>query len=153
FRSVLAGDRAAMARFTKKDLLQIVAATHTGMTTEQFHSTARDWLATAKHPRFKRPYTDCVYQPMLEVMKYLRANGFRTYIVTGGGQAFVRVFSESAYGIPPEQVIGSAVKLRYGYREGQPILMRVPALLLFDDEEGKPEDIELFIGRKPIAAF
>jgi phosphoglycolate phosphatase-like HAD superfamily hydrolase len=153
FKAILTGDRAAMAKFTKKDLLEIVAATHAGMNTEQFHAIAADWLAAAKHPRFKRLYTECVYQPMLEVMQYLRANGFKTYIVTGGGQAFVRVFSEKTYGIPPEQVIGSAVKLKYAFKDGAPTMMRLPALLLLDDEEGKPEDIELFIGQKPLAAF
>lgn len=153
FKAILTGDRAAIAKFTKKDLLHIVAATHAGMTTDQFHATATEWLAAAKHPRFKRLYPECVYQPMLEVMKYLRANGFKTYIVTGGGQAFVRAFSEQAYGIPPEQVIGSAAKLQFASKDGQPSLLRLPTLLLLDDEEGKPEDIELFIGRRPIAAF
>jgi phosphoglycolate phosphatase-like HAD superfamily hydrolase len=153
FKAILAGNREAMSKFTKKDLLEIIAATHAGMSTEQFHAIAEDWLASAKHPRFKRHYSECVYQPMLEVMQYLRANGFKTYIVTGGGQAFVRVFSEKAYGIPPEQVIGSAVKLKYVYHDGKPALMRLPTLLLLDDEDGKPEDIELFIGQKPLAAF
>jgi phosphoglycolate phosphatase-like HAD superfamily hydrolase len=153
FKAILAGDHAALAKFTKKDLLDIVAATHTGMTTEKFREIAKQWLATAKHPRFKRLYPECVYQPMLEVMKYLRANGFRTYIVTGGGQAFVRAFSEQAYGIPPEQVIGSAMRLKYVKQASGPALLRLPILLLLDDEEGKPEDIELFIGRKPLAAF
>jgi len=153
FKAILEGDRKAMARFSKKDLLEIVAETHAGMTVDQFRVIARDWLATAKHPRFKRPYTECVYQPMLEVMRYLRANGFRTYIVTGGGQEFVRVFSESAFGIPPDQVIGSAMRTKYVFQFGRPVLLRLPALLLLDDEEGKPEDIELFTGRKPLAAF
>jgi phosphoglycolate phosphatase-like HAD superfamily hydrolase len=153
FKAILDGDREAISKFSKKDLLEIMAATHAGMDTEQFHAIARDWLATAKHPRFKKHYTECVYQPMLEVMRYLRAHGFKTYIVTGGGQAFVRVFSEKVYGIPPEQVIGSAAKLKYAFRDRAPTMLRLPALLLLDDEEGKPEDIELFIGQKPLAAF
>jgi phosphoglycolate phosphatase-like HAD superfamily hydrolase len=153
FKAILEGDREAMAKFSKKDLLEIAGATHSGMTTEQFHALAKEWLATAKHPRYKRLYTECVYQPMLEVMAYLRANDFKTYIVTGGGQAFVRTFSQQVYGIPLNQVIGSAAKLKYTYRDSQPIMLRLPALLLLDDEEGKPEDIELFIGRKPLAAF
>jgi phosphoglycolate phosphatase-like HAD superfamily hydrolase len=154
FQAVLKDDRDAMAKFTKNDLVEIVGATHAGMTSAEFHNIANNWLADAKHPRFKRPYTECIYQPMLEVMRFLRANGFKTYIVTGGGQAFVRTFSEKAYGIPPEQVIGSSLKLKYVIKEGQtPFLLRLPAILLIDDEEGKPEDIELFIGRKPLAAF
>jgi haloacid dehalogenase-like hydrolase len=153
FKTVLSGNREAMAKFTKQDLLQIVAATHTGMSMAEFRAVATDWLATVKHPRFKHLYTECVYQPMLEVMKYLRANGFKTYIVSGGGQDFMRVFADRVYGVPPEQVIGSAIKLKHDYRDGRPVLLRLPALLLLDDEEGKPEDIELFIGRKPLAAF
>jgi haloacid dehalogenase-like hydrolase len=153
FKAVLDGDREAMSKFTKKDLVEIMMTTHAGMSTEEFHKIAQDWLATAKHPRYKRPYTECVYQPMLEVMQYLRANGFKTYIVTGGGQAFIRVFSEKTYGIPPEQVIGSAIKLKYTFKDGTATMMREPGLLLLDDEEGKPEDIELFIGQKPLAAF
>jgi len=153
FKTVLSGNREALAKFTKQDLLQIVGATHAGMSMEEFRAIAKDWLATAKHPRFKHLYTQCVYQPMLEVMKYLRANGFKTYIVSGGGQDFMRIFADQVYGVPPEQVIGSAAKLKYAYQNGRPVLLRLPALLLFDDEEGKPEDIELFIGRKPLAAF
>jgi phosphoglycolate phosphatase-like HAD superfamily hydrolase len=153
FKAVLSGNLEALAKLAKKDLLEILAATHAGMSVEEFRAIATNWLATAKHPRFKRLYTECVYQPMLEVMKYLRANGFKTYIVSGGGQDFMRVFSDRVYGIPPEQVIGSAAKLKYGHKDGRPVMLRLPALLLLDDEEGKPEDIELFIGRKPLAAF
>jgi hypothetical protein len=153
FKAVLSGNREAMAKFTKKDLLQILAATHTGMSAEDFRTIARDWLATAKQPRFQHLYTECVYQPMLEVMKYLRGNGFKTYIVSGGGQDFMRIFSDRVYGVPVEQVIGSAIKMKYEYRDGRPLMMRLPALLLYDDDDGKPEDIELFIGRKPLAAF
>jgi phosphoglycolate phosphatase-like HAD superfamily hydrolase len=153
FKAVLSGNREAMAKFTNKDLLEILAATSAGMSVEEFHSIAKDWLAATKHPRFKRLYTECVYEPMLEVMKLLRASGFKTYIVSGGGQAFMRAFADRVYGIPPEQVIGSAIKLKYGNQDGKPVMNRLPALLLLDDEDGKPEDIELFIGRKPLAAF
>jgi phosphoglycolate phosphatase-like HAD superfamily hydrolase len=153
FQAVLKADRAAMSKFTKKDLEEIIAATHAGTTSEEFNTIAKDWLASAKHPRFKRAFTECIYQPMLEIMQYLRAHGFKTYIVTGGGQSFVRAFSDKTYGIPPEQVIGSSLKLKYTIKEGRPFMLRLPAILLIDDEEGKPEDIELFIGRKPLAAF
>ena len=119
FKAVLAGDREAMAKFSEGDWAKIIAATHAGMTIEEFAAIVQDWLATAKHPRFKRPYTELVYQPMLEVMEYLRANGFRTYIVTGGGQEFVRVYSERVYGVPPEQVVGSSIATKYEYRGRQ----------------------------------
>jgi phosphoserine phosphatase len=153
FNGVLAGDREAMTKLTKKDLEEILLATHTGMSVAEFRKLAGDWLATARHPRFKRLHTQCVYQPMLEVMAYLRANGFRTYIVTGGGQDFVRVFSDRVYGVPVDNVIGTALRTKYKYNDGQPFLLREPALLLLDDEDGKPEDIDLFIGKKPLAAF
>jgi phosphoserine phosphatase len=153
FKAVLDGDKEPMARFTKKDLLEILAATHSGMTSEAFRKTATDWLATARHPRYNRPFTECVYQPMLELMRYLRANGFKTYIVTGGGQEFVRCFSEKTYGVPVEQVIGSAIHTKYEKTATGAELLRLPALLLLDDEDGKPEDIEMFIGKKPLAAF
>jgi hypothetical protein len=154
FQAILKGDREAMAKFTKKDLEEIVGATHAGMSSAEFCNIVKNWLGDAKHPRFKRPYTECIFQPMLEVMRFLRAHGFKTYIVTGGGQSFVRVFSEKAYGIPPEHVIGSSLKLKYVIKDGQqPFLLRLPTILLIDDEEGKPEDIELFIGLKPLAAF
>ena len=115
FRTVLSGNREAMAKFTMPDLEEILAATLTGMTVEQFGVQVKDWLGTAKHPRFKRPYTELVYQPMLEVMRLFRANGYKTYFVTGGGQDFVRVYSEQVYGIPPEQVVGSAGGTKFGY--------------------------------------
>jgi hypothetical protein len=154
FATVLKGDRAALAEFTVQDIVKIVAATHSGMTVEEFHDLAKQWLATAQHPRFKRPYTELVYQPMLEVMRYLRANGFKTYIVTGGGQEFVRACAEGVYGVPPEQVIGSAGLVKYGYgKDGQPELVKLPKALLIDDKAGKPECINLIIGRRPIAAF
>jgi phosphoglycolate phosphatase-like HAD superfamily hydrolase len=154
FKSVLAGDKAAMAKFTKKDLERIIFATHTGMTVDTFQATVKDWIAKAKNPRWKRLYTELVYQPMLEMMRYLRANGYKTYIVTGGGQAFVRVYAEQVYGIPPEQVIGSAVETQFAYaKDGKGILMRPPKLLLNNNFSGKPEDIYLFTGRRPQAAF
>jgi phosphoserine phosphatase len=154
FQAVLMGDKAAMAKFTMKDLQAILVATHTGMTADQFSAVAKAWLASAKHKRWERPYTDLVYQPMLEVMRYLRANGYRVYFVTGGGQAFVRTYAEKVYGVPPERVIGSALETQYTYdAAGDSILMRVPKLLLFDDKQGKPQNIYLFTGRHPTAAF
>jgi phosphoserine phosphatase len=153
FAAVIDGDREAIAKFTKKDLIEILFATHAGMSAESFRKTAGDWLKSAKHPRFQRLYSECTYQPMLEMMRYLRANGFRTYIVTGGGQEFVRCFSDDAYGIPVDQVIGSAIRTKYEKKDGRPTLLRLPSPLLIDDEDGKPEDIELFLGRKPLAAF
>ncbi len=153
FKSVLARDSAAMSKFTEADWLQIVAVTHTGMTNEAFAGLVKDWLATAKAPRFDRPYTDLVFQPMLEVMQYLRANGFRTYIVTGGGQEFVRVYSEKVYGIPPEQVVGSSIVTTYVNTNGKPVLMREPKPFFIDDGAGKAIGINMFIGKRPLAAF
>ena len=124
------------------------------MTTEQFQAEVKKWLASAKDPRWNRPYTELTYQPMQEVLRYLRANGYKTYIVTGGGQDFVRVYSEQTYGIPPEQVVGSALGTKYGYdKDGKPILTKEPKLLLNDNDAGKPEGIHLMIGRRPCAAF
>jgi len=154
FKTVLSGNREAMAKLTMPDLEKILAATLTGMTVEQFGAPVKDWLATAKHPRFKRPYTELVYQPMLEVMKFMRANGYKTYFVTGGGQDFVRVYSESVYGIAPEHVVGTAGGTRFGYdKSGRPMLTKEARLLLNDDKAGKPEGIHLMIGRRPVAAF
>jgi len=153
FRSVLAGDREAMAKFGKQDWARIIAATQTGMTTEAFQDIVRQWLATAKHPRFRRLYTDLVYQPMLEAMEYLRANGFKTYIVTGGGQDFVRVYSNSVYGVAPEQVVGSSMATKYEVRNGKPTLMILPKEFLISDRAGKPVAINLFIGKRPLASF
>ena len=143
-----------MAKLTMKDLEKILAATLTGMTVDEFGVEAKKWLAAARDPRWKRPYTDLTYQPMQEVLKYLRANGYKTYIVTGGGQDFVRQYAEQVYGIPPEQVVGSAGGTKYGYaKDGRPILTKEPKLLLNDDNAGKPEGIHLMIGRRPYAAF
>ncbi len=154
FVSVLADDKAAMAKFTMPDLEAILMATHTGMTVEAFQTIARDWAAKAKDHRWGKPYTELVYQPMLEVMAYLRANGYKTYIVTGGGQDFVRSYADRVYGVPRENIIGSALDLHYEYnKDGQGILMRPPKLLLNNNFSGKPEDIYLFLGRHPRAAF
>jgi len=131
----------------------VVAATHAGMTSEEFDRIARDWFATAKHPRFNRPYTDLTYQPMVELLGHLRTNEFKTYIVWGGGIEFMRAISEQLYGIPTEQVIGSSGKVRYELRDGAPVLVKLPELDFFDDKDGKPVAIQKFIGRRPIAAF
>jgi phosphoserine phosphatase len=153
FKTVLSRDYGAMSKFTEADWLQIVAVTHAGMSTEAFQGLVKDWLAKAKAPRFDRPYTDLVFQPMLEVMQYLRANGFRTYIVTGGGQEFVRVYSERVYGVPPEQVVGSSIMTTYQENGGKPVLMREPKPFFIDDGPGKAIGINLFIGKRPQAAF
>ena len=154
FKTVLSGNREAISKLTLPDLEKIAVATLTGMTAEQFQVEVKKWLASAKDPRWKRPYTELTYQPMQEVLKYLRENGYKTYIVTGGGQDFVRVYSEQTYGIPPEQVVGSALGTKYGYdKEGKPIITKEPKLLLNDNNAGKPEGIHLMIGRRPYAAF
>ena len=154
FKTVLSSDREAIARLSKEDLGKILAATLTGMSVEEFQTEVQSWLATARDPRWHRPYTDLTYLPMQELLKYLRANGYRTYIVTGGGQDFVRVYSDQVYGIPPEQVVGTAGGTQYGYeKNGNPILTKDPRLLLNDDQAGKPESIHLMIGRRPYAAF
>ncbi|MGH6921622.1 MAG: HAD family hydrolase [Geminicoccaceae bacterium] len=153
FKAVLAGDREAMARFGEGDWMKIIAATHAGMTNEAFLEIVQDWLAKAKHPRFERPPTELVYQPMLEVMAYLRESGFRTYIVTGGGQEFVRVYSERVYGVPVEQVVGSSIATKYESQDGKPVLMREPKVFFIDDHAGKAIGINLFIGKRPYAAF
>jgi hypothetical protein len=153
-RTVLSGDRAAMARLTMRDLETILAATLTGITVDEFDAEAKKWIETAQHPRWKRPYIDLTYLPMQEVLRYLRANGYKTYIVTGGGQDFVRVYAEQVYGIPPEQVVGTAGGVKYGYaKDGRPILTKEPELLLNDNNAGKPEGIHLVIARRPYAAF
>jgi haloacid dehalogenase-like hydrolase len=126
---------------------------HTGMTTAEFEQTVKDWLATAKHPRFNRLYTECVYQPMLELLAYLRAHGFKTYIVSGGDVEFMRAWTEKVYGIPPEQVVGSTIKTKFEMRDGKPVLMRLPEVDFIDDNVGKPIAINKFIGRRPLLAF
>jgi phosphoserine phosphatase len=153
FKAVLAGNEAAIAKFSERDWAEIVFLTHSGMSQEQFQQIAKQWLATAKHPRFKRAYTELVYQPMREVMDYLRANGFKTYIVTGGGQDFVRAYARNVYGVPPEQIVGTRIATRYELKNGRPELMRLPKLLFDDDHAGKAIGIDLFIGKRPYAAF
>src|SRR5262245_49508866 len=154
FKTVLSGNREAMAKLTMKDLEVILMATLTGMSVEQFKDEVKSWIETAKRPRWNLPYTDLTYQPMLEVMQYLRANGYRTYIVTGGGQDFVRVYADRVYGIPPEQIVGTMGGTSFGYdKDGRPTLTKEPKLLLNDDNAGKPQGIHLMIGRRPYAAF
>lgn len=153
YKSVIAGDKEAMSKFSEADWEGLLAATHAGMSTEDFQDIVKKWISTAKDPRWKKPYTELVYQPMIEVMNYFRANGFRTYFVTGGGQEFVRVYSEDVYGIPPEQVVGSSILTKYEYRDGKPVLLREPKVFFVDDKVGKPVGINLFIGKRPYAAF
>ena len=153
FKTVLSGDFADVGHFTEKDWTEIIGATHAGMTTDEFLDIAEQWLETAKHPRFKRLYTELVYQPMFEVLDYLRASEFDTYIVTGGGQEFVRVYSQRVYGIPPEQVVGSSIVTKYEMKDGKPVLMRLPKVFFVDDHDGKAIGINLFIGKRPHAAF
>jgi phosphoglycolate phosphatase-like HAD superfamily hydrolase len=153
FRSILAGDLKAALAGGEKAILAIVAATHSGMTTTEFDQSVRDWLRTAHHPRFKQPYNMCIYQPMVEVLHYLRDNGFKTFIVSGGGVEFMRVWADQAYGIPPEQVIGSSGKLKYELRDGKPVILKLPEVNFIDDKAGKPVGIEEYIGRQPIIAF
>lgn len=154
FKTVLTGDREAIVRLPMADLEKILVATLSGMTTETFHAEVAKWIVAARDPRWKRLYTELTYQPMQEVLGYLRANGYKTYIVTGGGQDFVRVYAEAVYGIPVEQVVGTAGGISFGYdKDGHPILTKEPKLLLNDNDAGKPEGIHLMIGRRPVAAF
>lgn len=154
FKTVLSGDREAIAKLTMPDLEKIFAATLTGMSTDKFQVQVKEWLASAKDPRWKKPYNELTYLPMQDVLKYLRANGYKTYIVTGGGQDFVRVYAEQTYGIPPEQVVGTMSGTKYGYdKDGKPILTKEPKILLNDNNAGKPEGIHLMIGRRPHASF
>jgi phosphoglycolate phosphatase-like HAD superfamily hydrolase len=153
FKGILENNMKAVAAAGEKGLAEVVAATHSGMTTEEFAQTVKEWLAQAKHPRFKRGYSELVYQPMLELLAYLRANGFKTYIVSGGGIDFMRVFTEEVYGIPPEQVVGSVGETKLEMRSGKPVLVKLPKINLIDDKAGKPVGIQRFIGRRPILAF
>ncbi len=153
FKAILANDQAAIGKFSERDWAEMVFATHAGMSQASFLEIVRQWLATAKHPRFKRPYTELVYQPMREVMDYLRDNGFKIYIVTGGGQGFVRAYAQAVYGIPPEQIVGSSIATKYEIRNGEPELLRLPKLFFDDDHAGKAIGIDLFIGKRPYAAF
>lgn len=153
FQAVLDNDLAALAAAGDKGLLELVMASHAGMTTEQFAAIVTDWFATARHPRFKRPYTELTYTPMVELLAFLRANDFETYIVSGGGIEFMRPMTEAAYGVPPQQVVGSTIKTSYEVRDGTPVLVRLPEIDFIDDKAGKPVAINKFIGRRPIAAF
>jgi phosphoserine phosphatase len=153
YQAILERDQEAIAEFTEQDIVQLLAVTHSGMTVEEFQTLSKDWLKNAKHPRFNRPFTEVVYQPQLELLDYLRANDFKIFIVSGGGIEFIRAFSEEVYGIPPEQVIGSSVKTRFEERDGRSVLMKLPELGSYDDKEGKPVNINLHIGRRPILAF
>ena len=153
FRAILENDRAAMAHFTKIELATLLATTHTGMTCDEFDRIARNWLDTARHPRFQRLYKECVYQPQLELLAYLKANGFKTFIVSGGGIDFIRGYAEETYGIPPERVVGSSAKTRFELRDGKAELLKLPELNSLDDGAGKPVNIDLHIGRRPILAF
>jgi len=153
FASVLKGDIKTVLAGGKKALVPLLAATHAGMTTEEFNQSVHNWITTAHHPKTKKLYSKMIYQPMLEVLNYLRANGFKTFIVSGGGIDFMRVFAEETYGIPPEQIIGSSGKVAYKVVNGKPTLQKLPELNFIDDKEGKPVGIHQHIGRRPIAAF
>ena len=153
FALVLKGDTKGVVATGEKGLLEIIMATHAGMTIDEFHATVKEWMATARHPRFKRPYNELVFQPMLELLAYLRANGFKTYIVSGGGIDFMRPWVEQAYGIPPEQVIGSSGKTKFEIREGKPVLVKLLEINFIDDKTGKPVGIQQHSGRRAIAAF
>ena len=153
FASLLKGDMKGVAAAGEKGAIEMLAATHTGMTTEEFNRTVSEWIATVRHPTTGKLCTEMVYQPMLELLAYLRANGFKTFIVSGGGIEFMRPWTERIYGIPPEQVVGSSVKLKFEMRNGKPALVKLPEIDLNDDKEGKPIGIESRIGRRPIAAF
>ncbi len=153
FAALLKGDVKGALAGGERAMLEIVMATHAGMTTAEFEQTVKDWITTAKHPKFKRPYTECVYQPMLELLAYLRANEFKTFIVSGGGIEFMRPWTEKVFGIPPEQVIGSSIKTKFEMRDGRPVLVRLPELNFIDDKDGKPVAIQQHIGRRPILAF
>jgi len=153
FASLLKGDVKGAMADGMKSVVKIIMATHAGMTTAEFETIVKDWLSTAKHPTTKRPYTEMVYQPMLELLDYLRDSGFKTFIVSGGGIEFMRPWSEQAYGVPAEQVIGSSIKVEYEMRDGEPVLVRLPELDFYDDKEGKPVAIHQQIGRRPLAAF
>ena len=153
FSAVLKDDRKAIAAAGEKGMVELIMATHAGITTEEFAKLVRAWLDSARHPRFHRPYTEVVYQPMIEVLRFLRAKGFKTYIVSGGGVEFMRTFAEKVYGIPPEQVIGSAIETQFQMKDGNPVLMRLAKAEFVDDGPGKPVGIERIIGRRPVLAF
>jgi phosphoglycolate phosphatase-like HAD superfamily hydrolase len=153
FKAVLDNDMKTLAASGEKGLAELVMVSHAGMSTAEFEKIVTDWFKTARHPRFKRPYTELAYQPMLELLAYLRANGFKTYIVSGGGIEFMRPMTEAVYGVPPEQVIGSSIETKYEMKDGKPVLMRLPKIHFIDDKTGKPVGINMFIGKRPLAAF
>lgn len=153
FKAVLDNNLDVLAASGEKGLVELVMVTHAGISTAEFEAIAKDWLHKARHPRFKLPYTELTYKPMLELLEYLRANGFKTYIVSGGGVEFMRPMTEAVYGIPPEQVIGSSIKTQYQMKDGKPVLTRLPDVDFINDKSGKPVSINKFIGRRPIAAF
>ena len=153
FRAALENDMKTLHTYGEEGLIKLLMATHAGMTTDEFEQIATDWLAIAKHPRFNRSYTECVYQPMLELVDYLQANGFETWIVSGGGVEFMRPWTERVYGIPPQQVIGSSIKRKYEIRDGEPVIVREPKISFINDKQDKPIGIWQHIGRRPIAAF
>ncbi|WP_087000602.1 HAD family hydrolase [Rhizobium sullae] len=153
FKAVLEGDMKTLAASGEKGLLELIMATHSGLTNDDFQKIVTDWLATARDPKFKRPYTELVYQPMVELLAYLRANGFKTFIVSGGGVEFMRPWTEQVYGVPPEQVVGSSIKTEFRMRDDTPTLYRLPQVNFIDDKAGKPVGINEHIGRRPIAAF
>jgi hypothetical protein len=153
YASLLKGDMKGALAGGEKGLMEMMAATHSGMTTEEFERTVTDWIATARHPKSGKPFTAMIYQPMLELLSYLRAHGFKTYIVSGGGIEFMRPWTEKTYGIPPEQVVGTSGGLKFELRDGKPVIVKTPELFFIDDKEGKPVAIQRHIGRRPIAAF
>ncbi len=153
FKAVIDNDLKALSAAGEKGLVELVMATHAGMSTTEFEATVSAWFGKARHPRFQRPYTELAYQPMLELLAYLRSHGFKTFIVSGGGVEFMRPMTQTVYGIPPEQVVGSTIKTRYEIRDGKPVLIRLPEIDFIDDKAGKPVGISKFIGRRPIAAF
>ena len=153
FASLLKGDVRAALAGGERSIAEIVMVTHAGMTTEEFEKIVSDWIATAKHPRFNKPYTECVYQPMVELLAYLRGNGFKTFIVSGGGIEFMRPWARKAYGIPPDQVVGSSIKTKFEMKDGKPVLVRLPEINFINDKTGKPVGINSHIGQRPIAAF
>lgn len=153
FKAVLENDLKSLMASGEKGILELVMSTHAGMSTAEFESIVKDWFATARHPRFNKPYTELTYLPMEELLEYLRANGFKTFIVSGGGLEFMRPMTESVYGIPPEQVVGSSVKTEFQIKDGTPVLMRLPEINFIDDKAGKPVGINSHIGRRPVASF
>jgi phosphoglycolate phosphatase-like HAD superfamily hydrolase len=153
FKAALEGDMKALMETGERGLMQLMLVTHAGMTTEEFQKIVIDWITTARDPRFRRPYTELAYLPMIELLAYLRANGFKTFIVSGGGIEFMRPWAERVYGVPPEQVVGSSIKTKFQMRDGKPELFRLPEMNFIDDNVGKPVGINEYIGRRPIAAF